>query len=30
MEITLLDNLMRIHSYLKRIAREVLPAEAKG
>ena len=29
MEMTLLDNLKRIHTYLKRIAREVLPAEVR-
>jgi len=30
MEITLLENLKRIHTYLKRIAREILPPEVKA
>jgi phosphate:Na+ symporter len=30
MEMTLLDNFKRIHTYLKRIAREVLPAEVQA
>ena len=29
MEMTLLENLKRIHTYLKRIVREVLPAEVQ-
>ncbi|MEA3275946.1 MAG: hypothetical protein U9Q81_11765 [Pseudomonadota bacterium] len=30
MEMTMLENLKRIHTYLKRIAREILPPEVKA